>query len=172
VTRILGIDPGSINTGFGIIDVAGHHHTHVHSGRLKISGADLPERLGFIFSEIHQLLHEWRPQEAAIENVFMSRNADSALKLGQARGAAICALVRQGLGVAEYSPREIKLSVVGKGNAAKEQVQHMVKVLLRLDEHPQADQADALGVAICHAHMRASLRRVGGARNIRGGRYR
>ncbi len=172
MTRILGIDPGSQNTGFGIIDVDGSHHTHVHSGRLKIAGDGLPDRLGFIFSEIHQLMQQWQPDEAAIENVFMARNADSALKLGQARGAAICAMVQQGVAVAEYSPREIKQSVVGKGSAAKEQVQHMVKVLLNLPAMPQADQADALGVAICHAHMRASLNRVGVARSVRGGRYR
>jgi crossover junction endodeoxyribonuclease RuvC len=172
VTRILGIDPGSQNTGFGIIDVDGSHHTHVHSGRLRIAGASLPDRLGFIFSELYQLMDQWHPDEAAIENVFMARNADSALKLGQARGAAICAMVQQGLAVAEYSPREIKQSVVGKGSAAKEQVQHMVRVMLNLSEPPQADQADALGVAICHAHMRASLNKVAGARAVRGGRYR
>ncbi len=172
MTRILGIDPGSQNTGYGIIDVEGAHHAHVASGRLRIRGEDLAGRLGLIFGGIRDLVAEWRPDEVAVERVFMSRNADSALKLGQARGAAICGVVEAGLPVAEYSPREIKQAVVGSGGAAKEQVQHMVRVLLNLREALQADQADALAVAICHGHVRASLARVAGARAARGGRFR
>ncbi|WJW76848.1 crossover junction endodeoxyribonuclease RuvC [Thiohalobacter sp. IOR34] len=172
MTRILGIDPGSQNTGFGIVDVEGSRQDHVHSGRLRIQADGLAQRLGIIFRGISELVEEWRPQEVAIERVFMSRNADSALKLGQARGAAICGVVAAGLPVAEYSPREIKLAVVGTGGADKVQVQHMVQMLLKLSDRPQADQADALAVALCHANTRASLLRVAAARGSRRGRYR
>ena len=117
-------------------------------------------------------MREYRPAEMAIERVFMARNADSALKLGQARGAAICAGVTCDLPVAEYSPREIKQAVVGKGSADKAQVQHMIRVLLRLSDTPQADAADALAVAICHSHLSQTLARVPTALASRGGRLR
>ncbi len=168
--RILGIDPGSQITGFGIIEVQGQHCRHVHSGHIKVNGDALPEKLGVIFEGIRALVTEWQPQEVAVERVFMARNADSALKLGQARGAAICGAVGQAT-IAEYSPREIKQTVVGKGGASKEQVQHMVRVLLKLTTPLQPDQADALAIAICHSHMRQSLARVPGARLARGGRF-
>ncbi len=171
-TRILGIDPGSQITGFGIIEVDGSHNRHVHSGCVRVRGESLADRLGVIFSALRELSPEFRPDEMAIERVFMSRNADSALKLGQARGAAICALVETGVPVSEYSPREIKQAVVGKGGAAKEQVQHMVSILLNLEKDLQADQADALAVALCHGHMRQTLQRIPGARGARAGRLR
>jgi crossover junction endodeoxyribonuclease RuvC len=159
MTRILGIDPGSRITGYGIIDVDRNHNSHVASGHLRIDGENLAVRLRTIFQNI-----------MAIERVFMHRNAESALKLGQARGAAICAAST--IQVAEYSAREIKLAVVGKGAGTKEQVQHMVKVLLNLDARPQADEADALAVALCHGHASQTLARIPQARQARGGRLR
>lgn len=152
--RVLGIDPGSRATGWGIIDGDGRHSVHVASGVLKLGDGDLGPRLRLIFEGITRLIVEFRPTEIAIERVFVARNADSALKLGQARGAAICAALADGLPLAEYAPREVKLAVVGTGAASKEQVQHMMRIILKLDALPQADQADALAVAICHAHSR------------------
>lgn len=152
--RVLGIDPGSRATGWGIIDGDGRHSVHVASGVLKLGDGDLGPRLRLIFEGITRLIVEFRPTEIAIERVFVARNADSALKLGQARGAAICAALADGLPLAEYAPREIKLAVVGTGAASKEQIQHMMRIILKLDAPPQADQADALAVAICHAHSR------------------
>lgn len=150
--RILGIDPGSRQTGIGIIDTDGRHTQHVFSTCLRLDDAAFPERLGTIFTELTCLIREYQPIEMAIESVFVSNNAASALKLGQARGAAICAGVTSGLPVAEYSPKEVKQATVGKGGADKTQVQHMVKLLLGLQGRLQADTADALAVALCHAH--------------------
>lgn len=151
--RILGIDPGSRFTGYGIIDSDGRHSRHVSSGCIRLNDKDaLPQRLSVIFARVAELVQEYRPQELAIEEVFMAKNASSALKLGQARGAAICAATSQGLEVSEYSPRGIKLAVVGTGSADKTQVQHMVRMLLSLSTAPGADQADALAVALAHAH--------------------
>jgi crossover junction endodeoxyribonuclease RuvC len=155
--RILGIDPGSLVTGFGLIDSDGRRSVHVHSGCIRVKGEDLVVRLGRIFEQVSELVETHRPEVLAIEQVFVSRNPSSALKLGQARGAAICAGVRHGLPVAEYSPTAIKQSVVGTGAAGKEQVQHMITVILGLDTPPQADAADALAVALCHAHTRTTL---------------
>ncbi|MFN2308119.1 MAG: crossover junction endodeoxyribonuclease RuvC [Gammaproteobacteria bacterium] len=170
--RILGIDPGSQITGFGIIDVDGPRYRHVHSGHIKVDGEALPEKLGVIFAGVQALVVEWQPQEVAIERVFMARNADSALKLGQARGAAICGAIGVVPTIAEYSPREVKQAIVGKGSAAKEQIQHMVRVLLKLAGPLQADQADALAIALCHSHLRQTLSKIPGARAARGGRFR
>jgi len=170
MTRILGIDPGSRITGYGIIDVDRNHNSHVASGHLRIDGENLAVRLRTIFQNINALIDQHQPDEMAIERVFMHRNAESALKLGQARGAAICAA--NAIQVAEYSAREIKLAVVGKGAGTKEQVQHMVKVLLNLDARPQADEADALAVALCHGHASQTLARIPQARQARGGRLR
>jgi crossover junction endodeoxyribonuclease RuvC len=170
--RILGIDPGSRLTGYGLIDAEGGHSRYVASGCLQVGGDSLSDKLGLIFRELSELMSEYRPQHFAIESVFMHRNAGSALKLGQARGAAICAAVMQELPVAEYAPREIKLSVVGKGGADKQQVQHMVRVLLNLSDVPQADAADALAVALCHSFRQKALGRVSSARRLRGGRFR
>lgn len=152
MTRILGIDPGSRLTGFGIIDVDGQKASYVSSGCVRVSGETWADRLRVIFDSISELVAEHQPQVMSIESVFMHRNADSALKLGQARGAAICAVITRDIPVHEYTPAEIKKSVVGKGNAAKEQVQHMVRVLLNLPSSPQEDAADALAIALCHLH--------------------
>ncbi|MDT8387696.1 MAG: crossover junction endodeoxyribonuclease RuvC [Thiogranum sp.] len=172
VARILGIDPGSRLLGFGLIDSDGRRATYVASGCLKVTGENLPDKLGLIFRELSELIQTYRPAHLAIENVFMNRNADSALKLGQARGAAICAAVTQQLGVSEYAPREIKLAVVGKGGADKQQVQHMVRVLLSLSDTPQADAADALAIALCHSYQQNAVDRVAAAGHLRGGRLR
>ncbi|EIJ34636.1 Holliday junction endonuclease RuvC [Thiothrix nivea DSM 5205] len=150
--RILGIDPGSRQTGVGVIETDGQHTRHVFSTCLRLGDAPLPERLGVIFRELTHIICQHQPVEMAVEDVFVSNNAASALKLGQARGAAICAGVTCGLPVAEYSPKEVKQATVGKGGADKTQVQHMVKILLGLHGRLQADTADALAVALCHAH--------------------
>lgn len=171
MTRILGIDPGSRITGFGIVERQGGRTVYIESGCVRAGDGDFPGRLKTIFEGISDVVRIYAPEAAAIEKVFMHRNADSALKLGQARGAAICALTAAGLGVNEYSPSEIKQATVGKGNAAKEQVQHMVQALLKLPAVPQADAADALAVALCHFHTGHTLGRVAGARKARGGRY-
>lgn len=168
--RILGIDPGSRITGYGIIDVHRNHSVSVTSGHLQVNGDTLAVRLSSIFQHLSALVVQYRPQEVAIERVFMHRNAEAALKLGQARGVAICAAGT--VPVAEYSAREVKQAVVGRGSATKEQVQHMVKVLLNLDAKPQADEADALAVALCHGHARETLARIPQARQARGGRLR
>ena len=155
-SRILGIDPGSRRTGWGVIDSRDDRHQLVAAGVIQAmqSGQDtaFPERLRVIFSELDALIRQWLPTEVAVEQVFMSRNADSALKLGQARGAAICAAVQHDLPVHEYAPRLIKQALVGKGGADKAQVQHMVRVILAIGEPLQEDAADALAAAICHAH--------------------
>ena len=156
MTRIIGIDPGSLKTGYGIIESDGVRNCYVASGCIRVKGDNLAQRLGDIFSSLHAVIVQWQPDEMAIEQVFMSNNADSALKLGQARGAAICAGVQLQLPVSEYAAREIKNAVVGSGSALKQQVQHMMRVLLKIDKTLQADEADALGVALCHAHHRAS----------------
>ncbi|MCH8227055.1 MAG: crossover junction endodeoxyribonuclease RuvC [Proteobacteria bacterium] len=160
MTRILGIDPGSRLTGFGIIEVNGDRASAVHHGVIKAGTGEFPQRLGIIFAGIRDLIDEHQPQEVAIETVFVSRNAGTALKLGQARGAAICAAVSVGLPVSEYSPRSIKQAIVGRGGADKVQVQHMVMVLLQLQEKLQEDAADALAVALCHQHTQQTLNRM------------
>jgi crossover junction endodeoxyribonuclease RuvC len=167
MTRILGIDPGSQRTGVGIIDAdpAGAVR-HVFHGALQLlDNETFPLRLKQIFDDVCSIIAEHRPSEVAIERVFMARNADSALKLGQARGAAICAAVHSGLTITEYAPKEIKQAVVGGGAAGKQQVQHMVGILLNISPRLQADAADALAVAVTHAHTRASVQRIGIPRN-------
>jgi crossover junction endodeoxyribonuclease RuvC len=158
--RILGIDPGSRLTGFGIIEVNGDQAIAVQHGVIKAGTGEFPERLGIIFAGIRDLIGEHQPDEVAIETVFMSRNAGTALKLGQARGAAICAAISLGLPVSEYAPRSIKQAIVGRGGADKVQVQHMVTVLLQLKEKLQEDAADALAVALCHQHTQQTLNRM------------
>jgi len=155
--RILGIDPGSRITGFGVIDVSGNRVSYVASGCVRTADGSLPERLKTIYEGIAEVVHCYQPLEMAIENVFMQKNAASALKLGQARGAAICAVVTQAIDVHEYSPTQIKQAVVGRGHADKTQVQHMVTALLKLPQTPQADAADALACALCHSNTRQSL---------------
>lgn len=151
--RILGIDPGSRFTGYGVIDVHGRRICHVTSGVVAVVREDWPQRLQTIFHGVRELVDTHRPTHLAIEKVFVHRNPDSALKLGQARGAALCAALVPGVSVTEYPPNQIKQSIVGRGHAEKEQVQHMVRLLLNLDALPSADAADALAVALCHAHI-------------------
>ena len=158
---ILGIDPGSRITGFGLIQNHANRIEYIHSGSIKVSGDSLPQRLGHIFTEIDAVIRQYQPEQMSIENVFMARNADSALKLGQARGAAICAAHQAGLEIAEYAAREVKQSVVGTGAASKEQVQHMVRRLLGIRESLQADEADGLAIAICHAQFYATREKTG-----------
>ena len=148
--RILGIDPGSRLTGYGVIDVLRGKSIYVASGCIRTTRAEYPARLGEIYEGIAALIHEHSPDAVAIEQVFMARNASSALKLGQARGAALAAAVMQGLPVSEYAARRVKQSVTGTGAATKFQVQHMVCRLLQLKRQPSADAADALAIAICH----------------------
>lgn len=160
MNRILGIDPGSQITGFGIIDSDGRNSRVVEYGAIKIKAETLPEKLGIIFHQVSEVIQTWQPEQMAIEEVFMSRNAGSALKLGQARGAAICAGIVADSPVSEYSARQVKQSVVGTGAADKEQVQHMVRMLLNLAECPQADAADALAIALSHAHIAAVAAKI------------
>ena len=171
--RLLGIDPGSRVTGYGILDMDGPRSRYVASGCIQTDSArPLPERLKTIFEGVSGVIREYQPVEAAAEQVFMHRNPDSALKLGQARGAALCAVVMAGLPVSEYAPRAIKQAVVGGGAADKSQVQRMVALLLNLSEPPPADAADALAVAICHGHTRQTLQRFGAAAVLLAGRRR
>ncbi len=149
---ILGIDPGSIKTGFGIIESNRGESTYISSGVIKLVSDDFALRLREIFLSVLELVDNYGPDELAIEQVFMSKNASSALKLGHARGAAMVACASKDIKVYEYSSREIKQAVVGTGAAEKSQVQHMVKVLLGLSAKPAEDAADALGAAICHVH--------------------
>lgn len=155
--RILGIDPGSRIAGYGIVESEGNHLRHVVNGAIKLGDGDYPERLRQLFTELSDVISTQLPAEAAIERIFMNKNADSAIKLGQARGVAMVACSLQQLPLQEYSANQIKQALVGRGHATKSQIQHMVKVLLNLRETPPADAADALAVAICHAHTRASL---------------
>jgi crossover junction endodeoxyribonuclease RuvC len=163
VIRILGIDPGSQRTGVGIVDAdASGRATHVFHTPLVLLDADsFPLRLKLLLDGLGEIIEKYRPDEVAIEKVFMARNPDSALKLGQARGAAMCAAVMRDLPVHEYAAKEIKLATVGKGSADKVQVQHMIGVMLNLTGKIQADAADALAVAITHAHVRATAARIG-----------
>lgn len=159
-TRILGIDPGSRITGFGIIDSDGRRSVHVASGCIRTGQGALPARLEAVFAGVQALMVQYRPTAVAVEQVFMARNADSALKLGQARSAAICATFGAGAQVHEYAARAIKQAIVGIGHADKAQVGHMVAVLLNHREPLQVDAADALAVALCHAHARPLASRL------------
>ncbi len=158
--RILGIDPGSRVTGYGVVDQDGQQLRYIASGCVRAEAGTLAERLGIIFDGVSQVIGEYQPQEMAIEQEFMNKNADSALKLGQARGAAICAGVQSQVPVEEYAARQIKQAVVGRGGASKQQVLHMICVLLSLPQSPPGDAADALGVAVCHGHYRETRERL------------
>ncbi|AYA68632.1 MULTISPECIES: crossover junction endodeoxyribonuclease RuvC [unclassified Acinetobacter] len=160
MSLIIGIDPGSRLTGYGIIQKEGQKLIFVDAGTIRTETAEMPERLKRIFAGIDRIVKFHGPTEAAVEQVFMAQNPDSALKLGQARGAAIAALVNLDLQVAEYTARQIKQSVVGYGAADKEQVQMMVMKLLNLSIKPQQDAADALAAAICHAHASGSMTKL------------
>ncbi len=169
---ILGIDPGSRKTGFGVLAVERGKPRYVSSGIIKLpTEQSLAPRLKVLFAALNEIIDEFQPEEAVIEQVFMARSADSALKLGQARGAAMTACVSRDLIVHEYSARQIKQAVVGTGGAAKEQVQHMVKTLLKLPAAPREDAADALAAALCHVHGQ-NLRIQSGAERFGAGRLR
>jgi crossover junction endodeoxyribonuclease RuvC len=162
--RVLGIDPGSQRTGFGIVDAAGSRLTYVASGVIRTGQGDFAARLCEIFRCVKTVVAQYQPREIAIERVFVNRNPDSALKLGQARGAAICGTADAQAEIFEYATRQIKQAVVGSGNAEKAQVQLMMKSLLKLDGPMAADAADALATAVCHAlrgRVRLSLLRAG-----------
>ena len=150
--RILGIDPGSRTTGFGVIDTDGRRSIRVASGCIRVDHLPWPRRLGMIFDGVAQVVEEHRPHEMAVEQLIFARDVNAALKLGQARGAVLCAGLKRDMQVHEYSPKSVKLAVVGSGGAEKAQVQHMVRILLSLAEAPGEDEADALALALCHAH--------------------
>ena len=150
--RVLGIDPGSRNTGLGVVESTPDGLRAVAYQCIRLGGGPLPERLGAIYRGVSDMILEFEPDTVAVEQVFVSNNARSALVLGQARGSAICSAINRQRPVSEYSALQIKQSVVGTGGARKEQVQHMVRVLLGLTRTPQADEADALACAICHIH--------------------
>ncbi len=152
MVRILGIDPGSVKTGYGIIESNGHQSRYVASGYIKLPAEGLANKLGLIFSELTEAIAELQPDHMALEQVFLSKNAASALKLGHARGAAMTAGVHAKLEIYEYSAKAVKQSTVGYGAATKEQIQHMMLRLLNIRKVLQEDEADALAVAICHAH--------------------
>ncbi|MEW6996424.1 crossover junction endodeoxyribonuclease RuvC [Colwelliaceae bacterium BS250] len=169
---ILGIDPGSRLTGYGVIEKQGRKITYLGSGCIKTlaAGDNHPQRLQIIFAGVSELILQFKPDMVAVEQIFMGLNPGGALKLGQARGAAIVAATNNGLDVAEYSARQIKQAVVGTGAADKSQVQHMVKTILKLPSTPQEDAADALAVAICHGHSYESLIKMSGhaTKTVRG----
>ncbi len=165
--RVLGIDPGSRITGYGLVEQQGSSLLHVDNGAIFTDkAADFPGRLKLIFEGISQVICEYRPVAVAVEDVFFSTNVRSALKLGQARGAAIAAAVHAGLPVFEYTALQVKKAVVGEGKAAKEQVQRMLKALLSLPEVAQADASDALAVAVCHINSHALRARTGPAASV------
>ena len=167
---ILGIDPGSRLCGYGLIKASGDKLKYIASGVIKMDTRPFPERLHTIFTDISDIITEFEPDASAIEDIFMGKNAASALKLGQARGAAIVACTRFQLPVAEYSARKVKLALVGKGQAEKNQVQQMVKSILGLSKVPAEDAADALAIAICHANTENTLIRMSGVKPGRRGR--
>jgi crossover junction endodeoxyribonuclease RuvC len=152
--RVLGLDPGSQRTGYGVVDCQGGGERHIASGCIDVSGQDMVVRLQRIYGAVAALVAEHRPDMIAIERVFVHRNPDSALKLGQARGVALCAAASLGASVHEYAPRAIKIAITGYGAAAKPQVAQMVRNLLLLEMNLGADAADALAVALCHSQTR------------------
>ncbi len=169
---ILGIDPGSRITGFGVIKVYQNKIYYVASGCIRITETETANRLKQVADGINEVISIYAPTDSAIEQIFMFQNPMGAIKLGQARGVAMCTLATNGLSVAEYSAKQIKQAVVGTGGAAKAQVQHMVQSLLGLNKKPQEDAADALAIAICHYHSSKSLARIHGAKKIVQGRLK
>lgn len=175
--RILGIDPGLRQTGFGVIEKTNRNISYIASGTIKTTSGkgaeleDLPSRIKIILDGLFEVIQTYQPTQVAIEKVFVNVNPQSTLLLGQARGAAISAAVIRNLPVAEYTALQVKQSVVGNGHAAKEQVQEMVRILLKLTQAPKADSADALACAICHAHGGQGLGKLATAgHRVRGGR--
>ena len=167
---ILGIDPGSRKCGYGLISAMGNRLEYLTCGVIRLEHLEFPDRLQMIFDTLTRVIDEYHPQYAAIEEVFVGKSASSALKLGQARGAAMVACSSRQLEISAYATRKVKLAVVGNGNADKAQMQHMIKVLLKLAETPGEDAADALSVALCHAHTQHTLIRLAGVRSSRRGR--
>ncbi len=167
MTRILGIDPGSLATGYGVIDIDGNHATHVAHGTIRLKEKDIALKLKALFHELSAIIGTYQPDEAAIERVFLHKNADSALKLGQARGCAITACADLDLQIFEYTANQVKQATVGKGHAAKQQVQHMIRILLCLNKEPQSDAADALAIALCHGHSREGMLRMSGVKGVK-----
>ncbi len=179
--RILGVDPGSRIMGYGIIDAEKQTVSHVTSGCIRLKSEPLPQRLKIIFQQLEFVIQAYQPQQLSIEQVFVSKNVDAALKLGHARGTAICVAVLSDLEIFEYTPRQIKQAVVGKGSADKLQVQHMVKILLNLTGKLQVDTSDALAIALTHHYLNHTANMIGmGSANsnyphtlkVRGGRLR
>jgi crossover junction endodeoxyribonuclease RuvC len=166
--RILGIDPGSRKTGFGVLDFVDDRAFYVASGSVHSAVGDFAARLRLIFRSVAEIATEYHPDVVVIESIFVHRNAMSALKLGQARSAALCATFALDIAVYEYAPREIKQAVVGTGAATKGQVQHMVMSLLQLQGEPSPDAADALAAALCHGHQRRLHTRLAGAAALAG----
>ncbi|MYA18498.1 MAG: crossover junction endodeoxyribonuclease RuvC [Gammaproteobacteria bacterium] len=154
MTRVLGVDPGSRLTGYGVVDVDGDALRYVTSGCIRTTRGPFTGRLADIYRGVEEVIAAYSPDEFVVEEVFFARNPQSALKLGQARGVAIAAAVRSSLPVSEYAARSVKQAVVGTGNATKAQVQYMVRALLSLSAEPASDAADALAVAICHVNTR------------------
>ena len=159
--RVLGIDPGSRITGLGVVEQVNGKLVGVASQTLRLGGGELSGRLANIYTTVCELIEQVQPDVVAIEQVFMATNAKAALTLGHARGSAMCAAVNSGMDVYEYSAKQIKQAVVGTGGAQKEQVQHMVRILLNLSSSPQSDAADALACAICHVHTADMSRKLG-----------
>lgn len=160
LNRILGIDPGSRLTGYGVIESSPRGVYYVASGCIRMRDDDFPARLKQIFDGVSEIIQLYRPNQMAIEQVFMHKNADSALKLGQARGAAICATLNQQVPVFEYAARQVKQALVGHGSAEKQQVAHMVKILLGIQGDIQIDASDALAIALCHSHYQQTAERM------------
>ncbi|NRA41959.1 MAG: crossover junction endodeoxyribonuclease RuvC [Pseudomonadales bacterium] len=165
MTIILGIDPGSRNTGFGVVRAHANRSEYIASGVIRVADYEFSERLRVIFESLQAIIHQHAVESIAIEQVFVGKSANSALKLGQARGAAITAAAVLGFSVHEYSARQIKQAAVGTGSADKQQIQHMVKTLLKLSKAPAEDAADALACAICHQHTQHNLLKMAGNRS-------
>ena len=167
MTIILGIDPGSRVTGYGVIDAVGNRQSYVASGCIRTGNGELPERLTRIHEGLTEVIERYQPAEAAIEKVFVHKSAESALKLGHARGAALLSASLAGLPLAEYAAPKVKQALTGTGSADKAQVAHMVQVMLGIRGDLQSDAADALAIAICHLHTQRGLVRLVGARGFR-----
>lgn len=169
-TIILGIDPGSRITGYGLVSSLGNTVKFISCGTIRTQGEAFAERLQCIFRGIQDVVQEYQPHEASIEEIFHHHNAASALKLGQARGAAIAGI--NAIPISGYTPRQVKQAVVGYGGAQKQQVQHMVQRILNLATAPSTDAADALAIAVCHANMRQGVTALAGQGRVRRGRLR
>ncbi len=169
MTIILGIDPGSRKTGFGLVNAERGQASYLSSGIIRLPVDEpLGPRLGVLFEALNQIIDEFQPEQLVIEQVFLARSPDAALKLGHARGAAMVTCVSRGMSTHEYAARQIKQAVVGTGGASKEQVQHMVKTLLKLPAAPKEDAADALAAALCHVHTSHALKSIPATAKSRG----